>query len=518
MGSWRLRVFLGARVLSTLGDQVLQFAVPLIIYTTTGSVSLAGFAFLVEWLPRLGSLPLAGVLSDRFGGRRVYAVSDSIRAAACLLTVLALARWPGHTFALTAALMALCAFCYAQTFIALESTIPWLVAKEDLARAQSVLQIINSGSGVFGPALGGLILLWASPTQLLWASGAAFAVGACGVSAVRGLGARTADTADAVNAAGGAGGPGASGGAGAADVSVDPRRSVVGDLRVGIRGLAGAPILLSLVGLAMVANLMVGLAMATGAPLTVGHFHQHTTVFATLQITVGVFSIVTLLSMTWLLRRLTIYQVGVLSFLGSAAGAALIGVARLFPLYVLGYGLCIGMTGLFNVFIRVERLHWIAAAERGRVISLIVLLNQSTLPLAGGLVAVVGTRLPVQLLFLAVVVLAWPAYALLLRPLRAQAMTARPAEPAVPVAVARPHHQLRSSRPASALPTADSPPPCSPQRVTTDRPRKTSVSLLQGYEGTNQKYYPVEATSHAPAAPPPPKTNTDSEIHRGNRP
>lgn len=217
----------------------------------------------------------------------------------------------------------------------------------------------------------------------------------------------------------------------------DARRSVVGDLRVGIRSLAGTPILLSLVGLTMVANLMVGLAMATGAPLTIGHFHQRDTVFATLQITVGVFSIVTLLSMTWLLRRVSVYRIGVLSFLVSAAGAALIGVAPLFPLYVLGYGLCIGMTGLFNVFIRVERLHWIAAAERGRVISLIVLLNQSTLPLAGGLVAVVGGRLPVQLLFLAVAVLAWPAYALLLRPLRARAMTARPAEPALPVAVAR---------------------------------------------------------------------------------
>ncbi|KPM52656.1 MFS transporter [Frankia sp. CcI49] len=437
MGSWRLRVFLGARVLSTLGDQVLQFAVPLIIYTATGSVSLAGLAFLVEWLPRLSSLPLAGVLSDRFGGRRVYAASDSIRAVACLLTALALASWPGHAFGLTAALMALCAFCYAQTFIALESTIPQLVPQKDLAKAQSVLQIINSGSGVFGPALGGLMLLWVSPTRLLWVSGVAFAVGACGVAALRGLGApatpATAARATAAPAVPAAGGPVAGGRA--AGVPVDARRSVLGDLRVGVRSLAGAPILLSLVGLTMVANLMVGLAVATGAPLTVGHFHQRDAVFATLQITVGVFSIVTLASMTWLLRRLSVYRIGVLSFLVSVAGVVLIGVAPLFPLYVLGYGLCLGMTGLFNVFIRVERLHWIAPAERGRVISLIVLLNQSTLPLAGGLVALVGAVLPVQVLFLAVAVLAWPAYALLLRPLGAQAMTARPAAPAVPVRV-----------------------------------------------------------------------------------
>ncbi|WP_163550003.1 MFS transporter [Candidatus Frankia nodulisporulans] len=425
MGSWQLRVFLAARVLSTLGDQVLQFAVPLIIYTATGSVSLAGFAFLVEWLPRLSSLPLAGVLSDRFGGRRVYAASDSVRAVACLLTVLAFGRWPGHTFGLTATLMALCAFCYAQTFIALESTIPQLVPKEDLPKAQGVLQIINSGSGVFGPAAGGLMLLWVSPTQLLWVSGVAFAVGACGVPALRGLNPLTPDV------------PAAADSPGAARTAGVVRRSVLGDLRVGVRSLAAAPILLSLVGLTMVANLMVGFAMATGAALTIGRFHQHDTVFATLQITVGVFSVGTLLLLSRLRRHLSIYRIGVLSFLLSAVGAALIGVAPLFPLYVLGYGLCLGMTGLFNVFIRVERLHWIAPAERGRVISLIVLLNQSTLPLAGGLVALIGGRLSVQLLFLAVAALAWPAYALLLRPLRTQAMTARSADPA-PVAVAVP--------------------------------------------------------------------------------
>ncbi|CAO5248718.1 MFS transporter [Frankia sp. AgKG'84/4] len=402
MRSWRIRVFLGARVLSTMGDQVLQFAVPLIIFTATGSVSLAGLAFLVEWLPRLSSLPVAGLLADRFGGRRVYAVSDSVRAAACLLTVLALGHWPGHVFGWTTALTALCAFCYAQTFIALESTIPQLVPAEDLPRAQSVLQIINSGSSVVGPALGGLMLLWVSPTQLLWVSGAAFAVGACGVPVLRGLGGSTEDRESAV------------------------RRSVLGDLRVGVRALAGTPILLALVGLTMVVNLMAGLAMATGAPLTIGHFHQRDSAFATLQITVGVFSVGTLLLLTWLLRHLSVYRVGAVSFVLSAAGTALIGVSQLFPLYVLGYGLCLGMNGLFNVFIRVERLHWIAPAQRGRVISLIVLLNQSTLPLAGALVALAGGRLSVRVLFLAVAALAWPAYVALLRPLRSRAATARP--------------------------------------------------------------------------------------------
>jgi MFS family permease len=406
--SWRIGVFLGLRVFSTLGDQMLQFAVPLLVYRATGSVALAGVAFLVEWLPRLASLPLAGLLADRFEGRRLYAVADCLRAAACLLTVVALGYWPGQTFALTAALMALCAFLYAQAFIALESTVPRLVPKKDLAKAQSLLQMINDGSGVFGPALGGALLIWIEPAQLLWVSGAVFAVSAGGLIMLRGLG-----------------GP-------ATGRAATPRRSVLHDLRAGVRGLTAKPVLLSLVGLAMVVNLMVGLALATGAALTVGHFQEGNGAFATLQITVGALSIAAFLLMPWLLCRVTVYRIGAMSFAVIIAGGMLIGLAGFYPVYVLGYGVCIGLCGLFNVFIRVERLHWIAAEERGRVISLIVLLNQSTLPLAGLLVALTAERLPVQTLFLAVTVLAAVVHVLVFRPLRGRAITAQPAD-AVPV-------------------------------------------------------------------------------------
>jgi hypothetical protein len=206
---------------------------------------------------------------------------------------------------------------------------------------------------------------------------------------------------------------------------------VLHDLRVGVRSLRAEPVLLSLVGLTMTVNLMVGISTATGAALTVGHFGQSDSVFASLQMTVGVLSLATLFLMPWLLRRVSVYRIGIVSFAAIAVGGTLVAVAPLFPLYVLGYGLCIGMCGLFNVFIRIERLHWIKEAERGRVISLIVLLNQSTMPLSGLLVAVVGGWLPVQALFFAVAALAAVAYLLLFRPLQGQAVTARPAEAAV---------------------------------------------------------------------------------------
>lgn len=412
MYGWRVRVFLAARVFSTLGDQTLQFAVPLIVYVTTGSVSLSGLAFLIEWLPRLVSLPFAGVLSDRFGGRRVYAVSDGVRAAACLGGVLAVLRWPGHTFTLTATLMALCAFCYAQSFIALESTVPALVPEKDLPKAQSLLQMINNGSSVFGPALGGALLLWLRPVELLWVVGGVFALSACSAAVLGDLEPPRS-------------GPGR--------VSA---RGVLRDLRVGVRGLTGKPVLVSLVGLTMVVNLMVGLAMTTGAALSVGHFKVDESAFASLQMTVGALSLISFLLVPRLMRRVSVYRIGTVSFALSALGGVLIGLADRFPLYVAGYGLCIGLCGLFNVFIRVERLHWIEPAQRGRVIGLVVLLNQSTMPLAGGLVAVTGGVLPVRWLFLATGAAALVSYVVAFRPLRLRAVTAQP--PAPPAADGEP--------------------------------------------------------------------------------
>ncbi|CAO5153826.1 hypothetical protein FAIPA1_170009 [Frankia sp. AiPs1] len=55
------------------------------------------------------------------------------------------------------------------------------------------------------------------------------------------------------------------------------------------------------------------------------------------------------------------------------------------------------------------------------------------------------------------------------------------AQGAPAITVSSKHHDRRAP-----LPTADPPPPSSPPRVTTDRPRKTFVALLPGYEGTNR--------------------------------
>lgn len=407
----RFAAFLLSRAASALGDQLLLFAAPLIVYTATGSITMSGLAFMIEWLPRVLSLPVAGMLADRFGGMRVYVSADTVRALACIVAVLALGLWPGHAFGITAALMSACAFCYAQAFVSLESTVPLLLPKADIPRAQSLLQGIDQSAAVAGPALAGLLALWWPPAQVLWLAAAVFGASALGVLALRGL-LTPLPTA-----------PGSL-------ASPAPPPNHVG-LFEGLRGAAGVllqhRILLSLVALSMAVNLVVGIAMATGAAVTLGRFAQPNAAFASLQGAVGLLAVAVLVVTPWALRRCSVHALGIAAFLMVAAGGLVMAWAPGFQWFVLGYAIVIASCGPFNVFIRTERLNWIPKEQLGRVISLIILLNQFSLPAAGLIVALAGARASSQGLYAAVALAALGVFALVRGRIRREALTARPA-------------------------------------------------------------------------------------------
>ena len=64
-------VFLGGRFVSNLGEQLLLYAIPLLIYEHTRDVAKSGQAFLIEWLPAVLLLPFLGSLMDCVSERRV---------------------------------------------------------------------------------------------------------------------------------------------------------------------------------------------------------------------------------------------------------------------------------------------------------------------------------------------------------------------------------------------------------------------------------------------------------------
>src|ERR1700712_1682771 len=73
--------------LSRLADQVLLFLVPLIVFQTTNSASLAGLAFFVETLPRFLAFPICGALCDKYSPIRLLHISQIYRALICLVAM-----------------------------------------------------------------------------------------------------------------------------------------------------------------------------------------------------------------------------------------------------------------------------------------------------------------------------------------------------------------------------------------------------------------------------------------------
>jgi MFS family permease len=362
---------------------------------------MSGLVFFIEWLPRIIALPIAGALADRLGGWRVYATADTMRTLACFGAAVAIAREPGFAFAITASLMALCAFCYAQTFISLETTVPLLVGKDQMFKAQSALQAINCCASIVGPVTAGVLSLWLQPAQLLWVACMVFGISATGVWGLRMM---LAPTTPAVSGT---------------------RASLFKGVVEAAEVLSAHPILISLILLSMAVNLVVGMTRATGAAITVGRFNQPDGLYASLQATAGILSLLSFALMPIMIRSISVYRVGMTSFGLIVTGGLIMTVAPNFPWFVAGYALACGPCGLFNVFIRTERLYWIPADKLGRVISLIVQLNQLAIPAAGLLAAVAGDRMQLQWLFLVVSIIAISIYFFVRNLIHDQAYTAR---------------------------------------------------------------------------------------------
>ncbi|TDR80580.1 MFS transporter [Paludibacterium purpuratum] len=369
----RIYGLLLSRFLSALGDQLLLFAVPLIVYRSTGSIRMSGLAFFIEWLPRVLSLPIAGQISDRFGGKRLYIGADALRALACLTVALWVADQHQVPIMAVMLMMGGCAFAYAQAFIALETSLPQLVSPAQMPTAQSALQAIDQTSAIAGPAAASLLMLWLTPEQLLWLTGSAFALSAIGAQCFCPALARP-------------------------DAKIK-RPALWHHWRASGAKVLGHPVLRALVILSVSVNLIAGLALASGAAITLGRFGLDPRHFGSLQGSVGILAVCVLLAVPILLRWLSVYRLGIASYTAIALGGLLMASAANYPLFVLGYAICFAACGSFNVFIRSERLLWIAEAERGSLISLIVLFNQLSLPLAGLLISLADTRHGPQWLF-----------------------------------------------------------------------------------------------------------------------
>jgi DHA3 family macrolide efflux protein-like MFS transporter len=159
--SRRMRVFIIiwlGQLVSLVGSGLTSFALGLWVYQHTGSVTQFALIGLFTMLPSVALSPLAGALADRWDRRWVMILSDTGAGLSTLM--MALLFFAGrikvwHIYLAAGASAAFAAFQWP----AYSAATTLLVSKENLGRANGMVQFGRAASEILAPVLAGVLVL-----------------------------------------------------------------------------------------------------------------------------------------------------------------------------------------------------------------------------------------------------------------------------------------------------------------------------------------------------------------------
>jgi MFS family permease len=170
------RLLLVAQTISQTGDWLYSISLIVYVLERTGSGAWVAATTIVRFLPYVLLGPLGGVIADHFDRKRVMIATDLARGATMvILGIAAAADAPAIVAIGLATLAVVLAVPYQPSVYA---STPALVGEEDLTAANAVNSVVASVTLAVGPAIGGLILAIASPSEAFVVNGATFFVSA----------------------------------------------------------------------------------------------------------------------------------------------------------------------------------------------------------------------------------------------------------------------------------------------------------------------------------------------------
>lgn len=369
--------FLPGRFIAALGDQFLLFSAPLIVYQATGSIAKSGLAFFIEWTPRILSLPIAGFFADRMDHKTLYFVADLSRALICFISFLALKYQWASPFLVVSLMMALLAIFNSLAFITIEATVPKLFGPKDLPKAQSFLQGLDQLSQVAGPALAALLLSIADRSHLVGLASLGFMFSAINVFTLGPLLPQKTTLESPLT-----------------------WKEFMGKLHFGFNIFISKRDLILLSVLACVVNLVMGTTLAQVAPLISGTFGRTDQFFGGMTTMAAILSILTFTQIPKISKYLSLKSLGGYSLGLLVLAGLLLSQAPNVGIFVVGYGILTSGCAVFNIFMRTWRAQIIPKEHLGKVIGILVLINNCTLPLSGILVAAATPQISSQGLIL----------------------------------------------------------------------------------------------------------------------
>jgi MFS family permease len=169
---------------SALGDAVSFTALPLLVLALTGSGLMMGIVGALSMLPDLFFGMIAGALADRSDRKRMMFLADLGRAILTALIPLSVILG-GPTMAVILIVTAPMSILRAFFLAGYTASVPILVGRSQLARANSIFEAIYSFGYIIGPAIAGLLAASIGPGLTLAIDAASFALSSLALSFMR---------------------------------------------------------------------------------------------------------------------------------------------------------------------------------------------------------------------------------------------------------------------------------------------------------------------------------------------
>ncbi|MEV6352967.1 MFS transporter [Streptomyces hydrogenans] len=179
------RALRAAFAVSSTGDWIFRFALPLLVLQKSGSAMLAAVTYAVEYVPYLFFGLVSGVVADRSDRRRLIVGCDALSAViACVLTVLCLTD--GFSLYAVMALAFLLSSIRPFHFPSFQGLLSERVPEDRRPVMNAWLQGTDSFLSLLGPVAGAAIVVFVGPAIASGLNAASFAASALLVWILRG--------------------------------------------------------------------------------------------------------------------------------------------------------------------------------------------------------------------------------------------------------------------------------------------------------------------------------------------
>lgn len=178
------KTLLSTQGVSSIGDAVSFTALPLLVFALTGSGAAMGLVGALQTLPDLLFGMVAGALADRSDRKRMMFLADVGRAL--LTALIPISVWLGGPTLVVILIVAAPMSILRSLFLAgYTASVPAIVGRSQLARANALFEAVYSIGYIFGPAVAGILSTLIGPGPTLAIDAVSFLLSGLGLFLVR---------------------------------------------------------------------------------------------------------------------------------------------------------------------------------------------------------------------------------------------------------------------------------------------------------------------------------------------